>query len=54
MLSQKLFVHVSFYVYWQKPTFGGENPLDLPLIPLASVLSAIASGPDQRLKAFSH
>jgi hypothetical protein len=26
-----------------KPTFGGENPLDLPLIPLASVLSAITA-----------
>jgi hypothetical protein len=24
-----------------KMVFGGENPLDLPLIPLASVLSAI-------------
>jgi hypothetical protein len=24
-----------------KTAFGGENPLDLPLIPLASVLSAI-------------
>jgi hypothetical protein len=23
-----------------KPAFGGVNPLDLPLIPLASVLSA--------------
>jgi hypothetical protein len=42
MLSQKLLVDVGvFHVRRQKPSFGGENPLDLPLIPLASVLSAI-------------
>jgi hypothetical protein len=35
MLSQKLLVDVSVF------TFGGENPLDLPLIQLASVLFAI-------------
>ncbi len=40
----------------RKPAFGIVNPLDLPLIPLVPVLSAfpLASGPDQRLKAFSH
>jgi hypothetical protein len=35
MLSQKLLVDVGVF------TFTGKNPLDLPLIPLASVLSAI-------------
>jgi hypothetical protein len=30
-----------FHFNRRKPAFGGENPLDLPLIPLASVLSAI-------------
>jgi hypothetical protein len=28
------------HVRRQKPAFGGVNPLNLPLIPLASVLSA--------------
>jgi hypothetical protein len=40
-----------------KTAFGGINPLDLLLIPLAIGsfrLSAVASGPDQRLKALSH
>jgi hypothetical protein len=35
MLSQKLLVDVGVF------TFASENPLDLPLIPLASVPSAI-------------
>jgi hypothetical protein len=42
MLYQKLLVNVGvFTVIGKKPAFGGENLLDLPLIPLASVLSAI-------------
>jgi hypothetical protein len=40
MLSQKLFVDVGVFTFWRKPAFGGENPLDLPLIPPESVLSA--------------
>jgi hypothetical protein len=42
MLSQKLLVHVGVFTFaGKKPTFGGKNSLDLPLILLASVLSAI-------------
>jgi hypothetical protein len=36
MLAKKLLVNDGIFTF-----AGGENPLDLPLIPLASVLSAI-------------
>jgi hypothetical protein len=40
MLSQKLLVDVGVFTFTGENR-GGENPLDLPLIPLPSVLSAI-------------
>jgi hypothetical protein len=42
MLSQKLWVNVGiFKLAGENRPSAAKNPLDLPLIPLASVLSAI-------------